>query len=176
MNKKVAILIDGSNFYFKLKDLKIQDQLKLDFRKFSEFLANGMDVVDRKYYIGAVKTDGTKKVRKMHARQQALFSHLKKHSFSYRLGYLLKSNGKYQEKGVDIEIAVDMLAHTYENTVDTIILLSSDTDLIPAVRKAIQKGKHVEYIGFSHAPSIALVSECSSSRLLIESDLRQFIS
>lgn len=91
------------------------------------------------------------------------------------MGYLLKNDGKFHEKGVDIQIAVDLLVVAYEDSADRIILVSSDTDLIPAIRKAQEKEKIVEYLGFSHQKSIALVSECTESRLLKLDDIEQFL-
>jgi len=88
----------------------------------------------------------------------------------------LKSAGKFHEKGVDVNIAVDILVATYENLCDRIILVSSDTDLLPAIKKAKEKGKRVEYIGFSHMPSIAMVANCSESRLLKKEDIMPFLA
>ena len=79
------------------------------------------------------------------------------------------------KKGVDVNIAVDMLVATYENLSDRLILVSSDTDLLPAILKAKEKGKKVEYIGFSHKASVAMVANCSKSRLLDEEDLKLFV-
>jgi uncharacterized protein (TIGR00288 family) len=110
----------------------------------------------------------------MIAGQQKLFACLKKHKFKYILGYLLKSAGKYHEKGVDVQIAVDMIVAAYENLCDKIIIISSDTDLAPAIAKAKEKGKIVEYVGFSHNPSVAMVSFCSQSRLLTKDELEGF--
>jgi uncharacterized LabA/DUF88 family protein len=169
--ERCIILIDGSNFYFKLKDLKLHNLLELDFSKFSKMLADKQKIVNSIYYVGAVKTTKNKKTRKMHSNQQRLFAHLKKHKFKYSLGYLLKSGGKFHEKGVDVNIAVDILVATYEDLADRIILVSSDTDLLPAIKKAKEKGKVVEYIGFSHKPSVAMVANCSSSRLLTKKDI-----
>lgn len=36
------------------------------------------------------------------------------------------------------------------------------------------KNKEVEYIGFSHNPSIALIKECKAKRLLVYDDLKSF--
>ena len=88
----------------------------------------------------------------------------------------MKSDGKFHEKGVDVQIAVDMLVAAYENLADRIILVSSDTDLAPAIKKAKEKRKIVEYIGFSHNPSVAMVSFCSESTLLKKEDIEQFIT
>ena len=168
------ILIDGSNFYFKLKDLNLHQELNFDFSAFANKIADEHQIIECIYYVGAVRTDCTKHTQKLFNRQQKLFAHLKKHKFKYSLGYLLKSGGKLHEKGVDVNIAVDILVATYEKLCDHIILVSSDTDLLPAIKKAKQKGKTVEYIGFSHQPSIAMVANCSKSRLLTKEDLQPF--
>ncbi len=172
--QRCIILIDGSNFYFKLKDLKLHYLLQFDFSQFTKYLAGDYELAQATYYIGAVKTDGTKKTQEMFNNQRKLFAHLKKQGFSYSLGYLLKSEGKFHEKGVDVNIAVDILVATYENLCDHIVLISSDTDLLPAIKKAKQKGKTIEYIGFSHQPSVAMVANCSKSRLLTKEDLTMF--
>jgi uncharacterized LabA/DUF88 family protein len=171
---KAIILIDGSNFYFKLKSIGIKNQLTFDYKKLAKFLVGKDNLISSTYYIGKVKTDKTTKSQKLHRNQQKLLAQLRKHNFSYKLGYLLKNGGKYHEKGVDIQMAVDLLVAAYENTADRIILVSSDTDLIPAIRKAKAMGKTVEYVGFSHQKSIALVAECNESRLLKLEDIEIF--
>lgn len=174
--KRCIIFIDGSNFYFKLKDLKLHSLLGFDFGKFAAMIADGEKIVKIIYYVGAVKTDGTEHTQKLFNAQRRLLVHLKKYKILYSLGYLLKSGGKFHEKGVDVNIAVDILVATYENLCDRIVLVSSDTDLLPAIKKAKEKGKFVEYVGFSHKPSVAMVANCSESRLLRKEDLAQFVS
>ena len=91
-------------------------------------------------------------------------------------GHMLRNMGIYHEKGVDVNIAVDLLVAAYENVCDRIILVSSDTDLLPAISKAREKGRIVEYIGFSHQPSLAMVARCTESRLLRGEDFRSLIA
>lgn len=175
MSQKCLILIDGSNFYFKLKDLKLHNLLNFDFSGFAKFLARSGEIAGSNYYVGRVRQDGTPQADKMLASQQKLFASLKSHKFKYVLGYLLKSDGVYHEKGVDVHIAVDMLVAAYEDIADRIIIVSSDTDLEPAIEKAKLKGKIIEYVGFSHKASVAMVRFCSESRLLTTEDLQPFI-
>ena len=177
MTQRCLILIDGSNFYFKLKDLKLHNLLAFNFSKFAKYLARSGTIIESNYYVGRVRQDGTMRADKMLANQQKLFANLKQHKFHYKLGYLLKSDdGSYHEKGVDVHLAVDMLVAAYENSVDRIIVVSSDTDLEPAIRKAKEKGKIVEFIGFSHKASVAMVRFCSESRLLTKEDLQPFVT
>jgi len=174
MKSRTLILIDGSNFYFKLKELNLNSLLKFDFSKFVEFLV-GKDIkVEARYYIGKIRQDKSKKSKVLFDSQQRLLGWLKKAKVRYCFGYLLKTDGVYHEKGVDVQIAVDMVVATYENLCDKIILISSDTDLAPAIAKAREKKKVVEYVGFSHNPSVAMVSFCSPSRLLTKDDLEKF--
>lgn len=172
---RCIVLIDGSNFFFKLKDLKLHNLLQFNFLGFARMLAGNHSIINASYYVGAVRTDGTKKTQKMLANQQKLFSHLKNNGFNYVLGYLLKSDGDWHEKGVDVNIAVDILVSTYENICDRIIVVSSDTDLLPAVKKAKEKDKLVEYIGFTHKRSYAMINNCSKYRLLKKEDLLPFV-
>ena len=95
---------------------------------------------------------------------------------------------KYQrsrEKGIDVWIAVDLIEGAVENKYDTAILISSDTDLVPAidfVRKRYKK--KVEYVGFSmlktnkhdsSRPVKRLIYSTDIQRVLVESDIKSFI-
>lgn len=173
--KRCIILIDGSNFYFKLKDLSLHNLLEFNFAGFAKSISENKKIIEATYYVGKVRTSSSERSKRMQANQQKLFANLRKNKFKYSLGFLLKSDGKMHEKGVDVNIAVDILVATYEDLCDYIILVSSDTDLLPAIKKAREKGKTVEYVGFSHQPSLAMVANCSESRLLKKEDLEPFI-
>lgn len=173
---RTIIVVDGSNFYFKLKDLKLHSLLRFNFKDFSEFLSDSDKLVESCYYIGRIRQDGAKKTEKLFTGQQQLIASLKKAGWRYSFGYLMKNDGRYHEKGVDVQMATDILVAAYEDKCDKIILVSSDTDLAPAIKKAREMNKMIEYIGFSHQPSVAMVSFCSSSRLLTKTEVEQFIS
>ena len=172
--QRCFVIIDGSNFYYKLKELKFSNLLEFKFGVFAKHLCGANKLVESMYYIGAVRENPRDlRTRKMLADQQRLLAKLKKEGFRYSLGYLLKTD-RYHEKGVDVNMAVDILVGTYENRYDRVILVSSDTDLLPAVIKAKQKGKVVEYVGFSHQPSLALIRNCSESQLLKKEGIETF--
>ncbi|MCL5969882.1 MAG: NYN domain-containing protein, partial [Patescibacteria group bacterium] len=115
MKQKCVILIDGSNFYFKLKEVKLHNLLSFDFSKFACHVARSNKIVSVCYYVGRIRQDGSAKTEKLFNSQQKLLGKLKKYKISYQFGYLLKSSGVYHEKGVDVQIAVDMLVAAYEN-------------------------------------------------------------
>lgn len=176
--KRIAVYIDGSNFYHKLKDLKLGNLSKFDFRGLSEWLSLDREIISCRYYIGKIRAEeDNKKGQELRKNQQRLFSHLEseKQDFVVKAGYMMKNGGVYHEKGVDVKLAVDLLIGAYDNLYDTAILISSDTDLIPAIRKVRHLGKEVEYIGFSHNPSLGMQKYVNKSRLLTEEDLKNFV-
>jgi uncharacterized LabA/DUF88 family protein len=175
--ERVAVFVDGSNFYNKLKELSIRHTPNFDYRGLAEWLALGRTIVECGYYVGAVRAKaGDAKAEAMKNQQVNLFNNLqsKRQRFIVHRGYIMENRGVYHEKGVDVKIAVDMLAGAYEDRYDTAILLSSDTDLIPVIQKVRALGKAVEYIGFAHRPSLGLQKHVTLSRLLIRSEIEPF--
>jgi len=177
--ERIFIVVDGSNFYHRLKEFSEfkGGLLGFDYRAFAAWLAGERKLVQSKYYIGAVRAHPTDtKGQTMRRDQQRLFAHLRKSGWGIEVGYILDIGGKRHEKGVDVQIAVDILIGAYEDLYDTLILVSSDTDLIPALAKTREKGKKVEYVGFSHKPSYGLITHSDIRRLLRKEELEQFLT
>lgn len=177
MKKKRAIVIyDGSNFYHKLKWLDYPHPGRFDYGKFSQWLTRSSKLVDNYYAIGQVEAKpGNTKATAMMAKQQALLSRLAGYKFTIRLGYLLRSGGVFHEKGVDVYLALDLVRGAYRNLYDQAYLVSSDSDLVPAVKEVRELGKQVIYVGFSGQISFALYQVCSRSIILKKHDLLEFI-
>lgn len=177
--ERVWIIIDGNNFYHRLKELDLSGLLNFYYENFFLFLlghTREKNNVLKKYYIGSIREErSNSKSRKLMADQQKLIGKLQKQNWQIGFGHMLKTDG-YHEKGVDVLMAVDLLVGAYEDLYDTAILVSSDTDLIPALAKVRSMKKRVEYIGFSHKPSYGLITHSDIRRLLTKEDIRQFLS
>jgi len=61
MKKKTIILIDGSNFYFKLKNLRLHHLINFNFSEFCKKLVLHNQITKIVYYVGKVRTDGTER-------------------------------------------------------------------------------------------------------------------
>lgn len=175
-SERVAIYIDGSNLFYKLRayPFQIPHLTHFNYRAFAQFLAQKRTIVFCNYYIGVVRAkQNNKKGQQLRSEQQRLFAHLQsaEQRFCLKKGYIMNTNGTYHEKGVDVQLAVDLLVGAYENIYDTAILVSSDTDLIPAIKKVQYLEKKVEYIGFTHQPSYALQRIAAYTQLLTKDDL-----
>jgi uncharacterized LabA/DUF88 family protein len=173
---RVAVFIDGSNLYHKLKDLNIKNKIDFNYFGFCSLISENRELVSYRYYVGEIKAKrDDEKAKIMRANQQRLFSQLDKQGFIVEKGYLLESNGVFHEKGVDVKMAIDMIIGAYENYYDVAVLVSSDTDLIPAIKQVHKLGKIVEHVGFLHAPSFGLQKHAHITRLFIHDDLKSFV-
>lgn len=174
MEERVFLIIDGSNFYHRLKEMDLKNLLNFDYEKFSKFLAGERKIALKKYYIGTIRTErNNPKSYDLWKNQRTLLGMLQKQGWQMGFGHMLKTDA-YREKGVDVLMAVDLLVGAYEDKYDTAILVSSDTDLIPAIQKIRSMKKKLEYIGFSSKPSHAMIANSDIRRLLVKEDLLSF--
>ena len=172
---RVAIFIDGSNFYHILKKTYNDSRglTTFNFEKFTKVLVNGRKHTRTYYYTAALDQ---KKNEETYKKQQRFFDKLRKiPAFELILCRMQKEliNGKlvYTVKEDDIQLAVDMLELAYKNAFDTAILVSSDADFVPAIIKVKAFGKVVENIGFENKFSWFLKQKCNKFRQLKNNEL-----
>ena len=181
---------------------------------FAKFLANGRDIVSmgKRFYVGTVREQvGNPRSIEAMSKQTRHFTTLKSANWDIKTSKLrtriekiridsrvvnyeeLKRKGVYEieirttrEKGIDVKLATDLVVGAVDDRYDTAIIISSDSDLIPAidwVRK--KRRKKVEYIGFSiidkkdernnTRPLQTMIRYTDIQRILAESDMRKFI-
>jgi len=175
---RTAVFIDGGNLYRRLKDLNIKSTGKFDYMGLIRSLANNDRLVYVGYYVGQVKIERENdKSTELHANQQRLFASLEKSIPNIKIvkGRIQNFKGLYKEKGVDVRLALDIYRLANENLYDKALIISSDSDLIPAIELVkTMENKTVEYIGFSNRSSIELMRKCHSKQILDYSYLKQF--
>ncbi|HBL52100.1 MAG TPA: hypothetical protein DDZ05_02685 [Candidatus Blackburnbacteria bacterium] len=127
------------------------------------------------YYVGEIRQyEGNKKSEMLYSNQQKLFTHLRNQNIEIKLGYLLMSNGKFHEKGVDVQIAVDIVRGSIKNEYEKFYIISSDTDLLPAIQTAKDEKKEIIYVGFENFISRALQKNCSFYLILKKDQILKF--
>ncbi len=175
--ERVAIYIDGSNFYKYLKgaDLDLPKGTRLNFSRFAEFLIGDRECVSKRYYIGIARNfDDSEKSKQMVKGQQKFLQGLENEGFNIKRGRIMYDVGKIREKGTDVKIATDLIVGAVDDIYDTAILVSSDTDLIPALQYIRYRGKKLEYVSFSHAPSFGMQKYANFSKLLTTKEIESF--
>lgn len=168
--ERVAIFIDGSNFYHSVKDsfnVHVGSDIGFEeFKKLVEFLRKGRILVGTYYYNAPLDRSYNQEI---YSKQQRFFADLKKipgfHVILCRLRKMRDGSGgyKYSVKGDDIHIAVDMVRMAYENAYDTTILVSGDGDFVPAITTVQKIGKKVENAYFHLTRSSYLKQVCNLS-------------
>lgn len=186
--ERVKIYIDGGNTYKALfKDCQnskdnssvasiVPKKKKFNFSEFASFLASPVRLLCCKsYYVGIVRNyNQTEKSAKMVIGQQKFLAGLETDGFVIERGKIVYDH-KIREKGVDVKIAIHLVIDGIEDKYDTAIVVSSDTDLIPAIKYVRSKGKKVEYVGFSNFVSFGMIKECDDQRILGTTELQAFI-
>lgn len=151
--------------------------LSFRFRDFCQWLVGENELVEIRYYLGAINRErNNEKSEKMYANQQKLIGKLQQQKINITMGQLIKHPDKtYHEKGVDVRLAVEMIRFARENKYDTAYLISSDTDLVPAVEEVRALGKEVNYVGISKGQSFGLSKASNNVILLRTEEIEKFL-
>ena len=77
----------------------------------------------------------------------------------------------FKEKGVDVKIAVDMVALACDDSMETAILTSSDSDLQPAIKEIVKRNKKCIYAGFENSQNKGIAYTTSRTILIRNSEV-----
>ena len=140
---RVMIFIDGSNLYHSIKNFF--KRTDIDMGKLSNKLLDKRRLVRIYYYNAKV---GHKEEPERYRDQQAFFASVSAIPYcELRLGRLVYINWPNTppfEKGVDIQLATDMITHSFKNNYDVAVLVAGDNDYVGALQSVKDNGKHVE--------------------------------
>jgi len=164
---RLAILIDGNNFY---KGCQLNfNRTDVDFRKLGLKLAKAIDgELLRIYYYNA---HVSQKIDPLgYQRQQKFFDNLRATPFiTLKLGHLVYHRIRNEhaissqyfptEKGIDVQIAVDLIRLGLLKACEGSILVSGDSDYIYAVRFAKDLGSNLYIASFPQGGSTELRNE-----------------
>jgi uncharacterized LabA/DUF88 family protein len=138
--RRAAVFVDGANFYMNLRGARI-DKGNLDFGAFSRKLILDRHWVGTFFYSAPVRPQDDPVAA---IEQQRFFSHLRTtKNVVLKLGVLeerfracknCRSLTRFMlQKGVDVLLAVDMMAKGIANEYDDAYLVSADADFVPLV-------------------------------------------
>jgi len=167
---RLAILIDGNNFY---KGCQLNfNRTDVDFRKLGIKLAKAVNgELLRIYYYNAHVSPKIDPLG--YQRQQKFFDNLRSTPFiTLKLGHLVYHRIRSEtgvsaqyfptEKGIDVQIAVDMIRMGLLKACEGSILVSGDSDYIYAVRFAKDLGSNIYIASFPQGGSNELREEGDS--------------
>ncbi|GIW68019.1 MAG: hypothetical protein KatS3mg096_887 [Candidatus Parcubacteria bacterium] len=187
MKDKKVLLIDGENFR-KISDAIFYKELKkefnpinFDFSNFFDFILADIKPEKKITYFSKIKyysqTGG--KSKELIKRQRKLRNILYHGGFDFCIAGIVrmqKINNKivFNEKGVDVKIAVDIIKYSLIEKVSQLIICSSDSDLQPAIKESRNTGTKFIYLGFEEKPNKGLMYTTHQTILIKSKTLFRF--
>lgn len=170
---KSLVIFDGGNFYHCAKNLSPETHLtKFNYLKLAEIIV-GSKYYNIEYCVGEVRREkGNLKSEELYSQQQALFYNLEQQKIKIKKGYILKYGKEYFEKGVDVQIAIDIVRGAIKREYSKCFIISSDTDIIPAILDARKASKEIIYVGFENFISWAMKANCNRTVLITKKMFR----
>ncbi len=167
---RVMIFIDGSNMYHSLKHHF--QRTDVDIGKFVQRLLDRRRLVRTYYYNARV---GRKEEPERYRDQQKFFDSVMAVPYTeLRLGRLVYVNwpsAPPYEKGVDIQLATDMITHSFKNNYDIAILVAGDSDYVGALQAVKDNGKNVEVALFGKERTSMQLREVADRIITIDGRL-----
>lgn len=153
--KKVAVYVDGFNLYHALDNLSKPHFKWLDLKSLAEkFIDHQNEVIEKLYYFSAVATFMKADVVQRHKTYiEALLTkgiefvegNFKKKDLCYKNQHLEFKWKKHEEKETDVNISIYIVRDAIRKKFDKAILITNDTDIVPAVKMARNENKELEF-------------------------------
>lgn len=161
--ERVAIFIDGSNFYHSTKGFNVVD--KINFQKLINELVGNRNFVGMFYYNSPLDISVNSKT---YWKQQKFFNVLRnipKVKVILCKQRKVNRGGKviYEVKGDDTHLVSDLVGEAYEDFYDVAIIVSGDEDFISPIERVRKLGKKIENAWFSSSSSFNLRNACDHS-------------
>lgn len=195
--KKTIVYIDGQNFLYKVSERLINANLISDKQDIYSLNISNLiqpffpkEKLEIRYY-GVKKIYHGKNVTKEISEKSIRFSdslrrfknylrkdgviYVPKGSLKMRTSESCKKCGyidyHFQEKGVDVGIAIDLVRDAITKQCSKIALVSSDTDLLPALQIVKEEKVKIAYISFSGQATISLVKTADQHLIIKDSEI-----
>ncbi len=188
------LFIDGENFIHKLEEVlksKNIDKEKIDMASLNFNALFALPLKDYKiskkiFYSAKLHffEETGQKSNKLIEIQRKLKNNLIKQGFEFIIaGHVRRQKVKvdrkegfvFKEKGVDVRIAVDLVALSCDKKLKTAILCSSDSDLQPAVKEVRKRGTKIIYLGFELNPNKGLTYTTNRTILFRDSEILEVL-
>ncbi len=178
----MKVYIDGENLVHRLCDAystKRTNLLEFDIRELMKRIVPKAHDADINYYATKIKIKTENKkhrkiIEEMVAWNARWVNKLNQQNITYikagnmklrdstKCPHCKKTIAVFQEKGVDVRMAVDIVLDAKE--AEEIVIVSSDSDLLPAIRAARKNGARVTYIAYADAINAGIALNCDQTR------------
>jgi hypothetical protein len=152
-SERVIAYIDGFNLYFGLRSMGYQRYYWLNLQAMAEKLVRPHQrLIMTKYFTARIsgphpkdKPEDARKMEEKRRRQASFLEAIGTLSgvsiyYGHYIGGIIQCRNcrhtwpDHEEKMTDVNIATEMMIDSFENRCDSILLISADSDLVPAIR------------------------------------------
>ncbi|MCS6769693.1 MAG: NYN domain-containing protein [Candidatus Caldarchaeum sp.] len=182
--EKAAVFIDGGylekllKHYFAEKRIdpaanrEVMVEPRIDFLRLSELLCKGYERF-RTYYYNCMPYQSnppTREESERYSNKRRFIQYLQRlPRFQVRLGRLRKTaSGEFEQKGVDVQLAIDLVELAAVRTIRKAVLIGGDADYVPPVKKARDFHVIVELYYHSRHVSDELFDACDERTEITE--------
>ena len=144
--KKVAVYVDGFNLYHGLANLLTPHLKWLNLKSLAEkFIDHNIESIEKVYYFSAVATFMDKDTILRHRTYiealetvgiEFVGGNFKDKWLEYKNKHVQIKWKKHEEKETDVNISIYMVRDAIQKSFDKFILITNDTDIVPAVKMA----------------------------------------
>lgn len=199
-DSRVIIYVDGENFLHRveevLKDSKIIKEktqiINFSLRKLLRQVIPEYSKPEIRYYGTRVHISGLKESKVLERAEAIAESQrrLKRDLTNQNITFITagslrvrdtscrncgKTTQVFKEKGVDVRMAVDIIEDASSTTHQ--IILSSDSDLLPAIRVARKsKNSRITYVHYAEQPNYALIKASQESRVYTNNQVKRLFN
>lgn len=139
--ERSVVFLDGAYF---AKILKSEfGELRVDFLKLSDKVCEDSERLRTYYYwcMPYQSNPPTQEERERYSRADKFINYLRRlPRFEIRLGKLSRTSGEFVQKRVDILLAVDLVRMSWGKQIGRAVLVTGDSDFVPAVQAAKDAG------------------------------------
>lgn len=184
MSNRTAVFIDGGYFSHVLKSEFGTPSIRFD--RLSEALINENDELLRTYYYHCMPWMSETPTPEEQARYDAMKAFIDAisslDSFEVRLGQLVlrgrssEDRPIFEQKRIDVLLTTDLLSLAIKGRIQTAVILTADSDYLPAIRLARQEGVRVRLVhGERSRPYGDLWRACDERCVLTRSLIDQLV-
>ncbi len=183
---KSILFIDGENFLHKVEEVLKEEGITkdtfdlalIDLNKLFKEPLKSFDISRKIFYVSRLRVhpETKKKSLELIKFQRKLRNNLVKQGCEFVIAGNVRAQkvGErivFREKGVDVKIAVDLVAFACDKKMESAALCSSDSDLQPVVVELKKRGVEIVYVGFETNPNKGLSYTTNRTILLRNSEV-----
>ncbi|HKZ48826.1 MAG TPA: NYN domain-containing protein [Thermoplasmata archaeon] len=173
--RKAAVFLDGAYLDGVTRGY---GGMRVDLATLSDDLVGPQAERIRTYYYYCPPFQGpspSEEERRRYAAAMTFFESLRLlPRFEVRLGFLAKRDDRFEQKGVDVLLSVDLVRMSWGKQIDVAVLVAGDSDFVPAVQAAKDAGVVTRLFYARSSVHNKLVKACDDRAQLSQELLAKF--